>query len=210
RRSARTTMDGELAALRRVMPPPTEPRNLPPPDGWPEIERELGLRLPADYQAFVEVYGSGSVGAFLNVLTPFSDNPNLRLADAAASQLEVYRQIREFERLQFALHPEPGGLFPWGFTDNGDVMFWIMDSPADPSHWSIAVSEVRGPGWFTHPGPFVRFLQEWLVGATEVPFIDGPLNPVYEPAAPWEELSRILEADRAKWRAWDGSSPPPD
>jgi HEAT repeat protein len=198
---------GELEALVRLMSPPTEPRDAGDPERWPQIELRLGRRLPSDYKAFVATYGSGRVGEFLNVANPFSDNPHVR--DLPGEMLQVYRDIRKFEHIPFPIHPEPGGLIPWGDTDNGDVLFWVADPPDDPDRWSIAVSEVRGPGWFVHPGPLVRFLREWTTGSAVIPFMGDPPASTFEPAEPWEELEARLEANAAKWRAWPGHPSPP-
>jgi HEAT repeat protein len=189
---------GELEALVRLMPPPTQPRDPGEPDRWPQIELRLGRRLPPDYKAFIATYGSGRVGEFLNVANPFSDNPHVR--DLPDAMLKAYRDIRKFEHIPFPIHPEPGGLIPWGDTDNGDVLFWVADPPDDPDRWSIAVSEVRGPGWFRHPGPFVRFLRDWTTGAAVIPFMGDPPAATFEPAEPWAEVEARMEVDRAKWQ----------
>ena len=199
---------GELEALVRLMPPPAEPRATGDPDRWPQIELRLGRRLPSDYKAFVATYGSGRIGDFLNVANPFSDNPHVR--DLPESMLQTYREIRTFEHIPFPIHPEPGGLIPWGDTDNGDVLFWVADPPDDPDRWSIAVSEVRGPGWYRHPGPFVRFLRDWTTGAAVIPFLDEPLAATFEPDTPWAEREARREADRATWQSLPLTPTPPD
>lgn len=60
---------------------------------WPEVERGLGIRLPADYKRLISSYGEGSFDDFIWVLHPTTTNPNLRLdtqtrlARAALSEL---------------------------------------------------------------------------------------------------------------------------
>jgi HEAT repeat protein len=190
---------GEFEALVRLMPPPNEPRDPGDADRWPQIELRLGRRLPSDYKAFVATYGSGRIGEFLNVANPFSDNPHMR--DLPDEMLKAYREIRTFEHIPFPIHPEPGGLIPWGDTDNGDVLFWVADPPDDPDRWSIAVGEVRGPGWFRHPGPFVRFLRDWMTGAAVIPFMGDLTSATFEPATPWAEVEARMAADRATWQS---------
>ena len=57
----------------------------PPPQGggsgvdWPEVERRLGTRLPADYKLLIASYGEGSFDDFIWVLLPTTINPNLRV-----------------------------------------------------------------------------------------------------------------------------------
>jgi HEAT repeat protein len=192
---------GELDALVSVMPAPAVPLDPGRSDGWPWIERQVGLRLPSDYKAFIAAYGSGRVAEFLGVFNPFSDNPHVRLPVAAEANHKIYREIRTFEHIPFPIHPEPGGLFSWGQTDNGDVMFWVTDPPDEPDRWAIAISEVRGPGWFRHPGPLVRFLHEWLTGDAIVPFLPDDLEPVFARDIPWPEMQARAAADRTKWQA---------
>jgi HEAT repeat protein len=202
-------VEGDLGALLRLMPAPAEPFDPGEPGLWPDVERQIGLRLPTDYKAFIGTYGSGRVGEFLNIADPFSDNPYIR--DLPQETLQAYRDIRKWEHIPFPIHPEPGGLVPWGDTDNGDVMFWVADPPDEPDRWSIAINEVRSPFWYTYPGPLVRFLCDWITGGPDVvPFISEPLGATFNPATPWIELEARLEAEKAKWRAWPGHpSPPP-
>ena len=46
---------------------------------WPEVERRLGTRLPADYKLLIASYGEGSFDDFIWVLHPTTINPNLRV-----------------------------------------------------------------------------------------------------------------------------------
>jgi hypothetical protein len=193
--------EGQLEALTRLMSPPDEPLDPGEPDAWPAIELQLGLRLPSDYKAFIATYGSGAIADFINVFNPFSENPHVRLVDAAESVAATYREIRAFEHIPFPIHPEPGGLLPWGSSDNGDVLFWVADPPDAPDEWSIAVSEVRGPGWYRHPGPLVRFHREWLTGVAPIPFMLEPPGTAFRRAIPWPELQAKIAADQAKWRS---------
>jgi HEAT repeat protein len=201
-------LDGELDALIRLMPPPAEPLDAGEPDAWPSIELRLGLRLPSDYKAFIARYGSGSFADFISIYNPFSENPHDRLLDAAESEAVIYREIRTFEHIPYPIHPEPGGLLAWGSSYNGDVMFWVADPPGDPDQWPIAISEVRGPGWYRHPGPLVRFFREWLTGETVIPFISQEPRATYVRGIPWPELEAQLTADRAKWQAMPPIPPP--
>ena len=47
---------GELEALVRLMPPPTQPRDAGDSDRWPQVELRLGRQLPSDYKAFVAIH----------------------------------------------------------------------------------------------------------------------------------------------------------
>lgn len=66
------------------------------------------------------------------------------------------------------LHPEPGGLVPWGITANGDVCWWIR-ADRDPARWTVAVSESRGPDWSRFPGTMCAFLAAVIAGVWRCP-----------------------------------------
>ena len=191
-----------LEALIEMMPPPADPLDAGEPHRWSAIELQMGLRLPSDYKAFIAAYGSGRIAIFLNVYNPFSDNHHVRLLEASALDAKTYREIRTYEYIPYPIHPEPGGLLAWGSTDNGDVLFWVTEPASDPGAWPIAVSEVRGPGWYRHPGPLVRFLHDWLSGAANIPFLDAPDDPTtFERALTWPEMEARAAETRAAWQA---------
>jgi hypothetical protein len=124
-----------IERLMKVVPPPAEPFEAF--DGpWERIEAGLGTALPQDYKDFVRVYGSGYFMEFLGVDVPKSRNPNVRLE----RQVGVVRDMfRAFEEVPYPLWPDPGGLLPFGGTDNGDTLFWLADGA--PADWRVVVSD---------------------------------------------------------------------
>lgn len=133
--------------LRKILRPPESPSETPDVDGWQSVEAKLGMPLPVDYKEFITCYGTGAIDGFLWVLNPFSKNKYLNLLDSGNSQLDGLRQLRDEcgEKIPYAIFPEANGLFPWGITDNGDVLYWVCSGP--PSNWPIVVNESRGPCW---------------------------------------------------------------
>lgn len=152
--------DHAAEILFRILPPPDAPIDQPGGGDWAAAELALGTALPPDFKDLVTRYGSGSIDSFLILLNPRSSRPAVRFGPAGESFLGGLREIRESlpDEVPFPIHPEPGGLLPWGTTDNGDIGYWVTSPQDDPGRWSIAVGEARGPGWFTHPGPLSRFL----------------------------------------------------
>jgi hypothetical protein len=71
-----------------------------------------------------------------------------------------------------------------------------VTSPSDePAQWSIAVSEARGPGWFTHPGPLTNGLADILerrVGVSVFPTDFPSEHPVFHPLALPPQLERLV------------------
>jgi SMI1-KNR4 cell-wall len=191
---------GDQEALAQVLPPPVIPVDPPDDNDWVTAERALGLSLPPDFKAFVTRYGSGLIDDFLVVFNPAATLASMRLVPASALYLEGIRQIRGFapDEVIFPIHPEPGGLLPWGTTGNGDVGYWVTSPSGDPALWSIAVGEARGPEWFTHPGPLTRFLADALDHSIRVSvFPTGwpSEKPIFHPLAlppQQERLVRLL------------------
>jgi hypothetical protein len=155
---------GYLEVLAQILSPPVSPVDPPDEDAWISAEKALGLSLPPDFKAYVTRYGSGRIDDFLVVFNPAARLASMRLVPAIATYLDLVREIRGFapDEVIFPIHPESSGLLPWGTTGNGNVGYWVTSPSDDPALWSIAVSEARGPGWFTHPGPLTKFLADAL------------------------------------------------
>jgi hypothetical protein len=122
--------------LIKAVPPPLTPiEAFKGP--WDEVEAELGTALPPDYKDFVRLYGSGYFMQFLGVAVPRSRNPNTRLESHVPGVSESFRGFITFEDVSYAVWPTPGGLVPFGTTDNGDDLFWLSNGA--PSEWRVVV-----------------------------------------------------------------------
>ena len=109
------------------------------PATWDEVEARLGKRLPADYKAFIDRYGTGSIGDFLWVLTPATENPFLNFFEKGNVMLDGYRQLRASWPREYphTAYPEEGGLLPWAVSDNGDELYWLTEG--DPDQWPTVI-----------------------------------------------------------------------
>ena len=152
-----------LTTLAKILPPPLEPQETGTADLWPQVETELQLPMPPDYRDFVGRYGTGCIDDFLWVDTPFTRLRGLQLRLRSASQLEAFRVLKETaspDMVPYPVFPERGGVFPWGGTDNGDVLCWLTTGP--PSDWTVAINESRGPMWEEYDCSMVEFLVKLL------------------------------------------------
>ena len=136
-----------LDSIKLIMQPPTSPSDPPSGEGWQFVERSLAIELPKDYKDFVSVYGTGVINHFVWILSPFTSNKNLNLIYQAMTRLDAQRQFHAESATvsQYSLYPAPNGIFPWGVTDNGDVLYWHCRGPS--SIWTIAICDSRSSKW---------------------------------------------------------------
>jgi len=161
---------GRLGELLAVLPPPATPVEPARAEDLDATEARLGLALPSDYRAFVSRFGSGSIGGFLHIRNPSSENPYVRLVDAHEAQVVVLHELRDSgEDLPYPIHPEPGGLILWAESSNGDCCYWVADPPGDPAAWTVVVNESRGPYWFPYAGSMTAFLAALVGRQVEIP-----------------------------------------
>jgi hypothetical protein len=169
---------GNVESLRRLIPPPHFPVARPTPDGWQPVEQRLRLQLPNDYKLFIESYGAGGVDGFLWVFSPFIANKNLNLIHQASVRLDSQRQFAQVTgiRTPYPLYPDDEGLFPWGGSDNGDVLFWRRDSGGN---WAVVISDSRASTWEQFDLPICEFLADLLSRRITVKLfpIDFPSEP---------------------------------
>jgi hypothetical protein len=58
--------------LRRILTPPSRPKDTGVPAQWSAAETALGIIYPSDFKEYVATYGSGTIGAVITVLNPIS------------------------------------------------------------------------------------------------------------------------------------------
>jgi hypothetical protein len=153
-----------LEQLRRLLPPPAEPLEAAPPDGWVGVEAALGTGLPDDFKAFTELYGSGKVDDFLYLFNPFAEGQDGNLLFEKDRVLAGYAETRaKFPaRLPLPPFPEEGGVLPLGRTDNGDELYWVTGG--DPGGWPVALLEARAARQEVHRMPVTGFLEALAAG----------------------------------------------
>ncbi|MFE3112391.1 hypothetical protein ACFXKJ_29935 [Kitasatospora indigofera] len=148
---------------------------------WDLAEEVAGVRLPADYRAFVDLFGPGGLRGELGVVTP-RPLPGRPIGVGALSRMvnglvngtgAAFKQMREDspDLCPYPVHPEPGGLLPWAGNYNGDHCFWLTEGD-DPDCWPVVVW-LRGGfpcGWHRYDMGMARFLLLALSG--EDPTLD--------------------------------------
>ncbi|WP_433512850.1 SMI1/KNR4 family protein [Nonomuraea sp. CA-143628] len=145
-----------LEQLTTLVPPPPSP--VFGIRAWDEVFADIGMRLPDDYVAFIERYGSCDFARWLYVC----DIRLLTKEQCAAlpEEMDDYRDLREDspEDFTLAMWPEPGGFFSWGSTVNGDAIGWL--TVGEPEVWPAIIV----PHEAEQEPPIAETMTEWLVG----------------------------------------------
>ena len=166
----------DTARLALTLPIPCKPLESRGAGDWQAIENKLSLRLPGDYKWFIDNYGTGCVGLFLWIFNPFSENEDLNLAAQVESICQMYRENRqetdEEEDCPHPIYPEPGGVVPFGITDNGDVLFWLAEGE-DPRGWPVVVNASRSSSYELHAKSMAAFIVGLVSGETTSTIIES-------------------------------------
>lgn len=158
-RRAALTEGAGLEALRALVTPPSKPEL--GERTWEWLSGELGTRLPADYVAFMEVYGGGEFAGWLRLWTPLDPE---ELVQWSASTLEGDRELRESfpEYHPLPLWPEPGGFLPFGDSIDGDQFGWL--TTGEPDEWPLIFLPRHADQGPPLTGTLADTVLEWLRG----------------------------------------------
>ncbi|GGQ41432.1 hypothetical protein GCM10010215_76280 [Streptomyces virginiae] len=123
---------------------------------WGAAEEHLGVRLPADYTSFLDLYGPGAFDGFLGMSRPVDGTPEEleRLWPRSGGKSDLH--LTDPDRYPFPFHPRPGGLIEWGGEEDGTVYYLLPEEP-DPADWRVVVETGDGE-WHEIPGPVTGFL----------------------------------------------------
>lgn len=145
--------------LKEILKPPSSPCNNGLEQNWKDVHKEIGTRLPDDYQHFINGYGSGLIGRFLYIWNPFSDNKYTNLIYMYKETTILYQNLKSSQPddFPFNIYPENGGLLPFGNSINGDNLFWLT-TKSDPNLWSLIIHQARSSYYDIHSYSLSDFL----------------------------------------------------
>ena len=149
----------------------------PPPErfsyDWPEIERQLGTALPADFKQLAEIYGPGEFDETFTLYAPTGDGARVDLVPAAREQADTWRSIREdvIGGGPLVVYPEPGGLLAWGMVPIGLALCWQTEG--QPDRWPVVVCDDTSltVGVSRFEGSASEFLVAVLLGEAEITYL---------------------------------------
>ena len=176
------------------------------PFDWDVIERDLGVRLPADYKLLAECLPPGWFRRFARLGSPERTDGWPRgcfFLDEFGEQ--VMESVREWrangDPVPYPVYPERGGLLLWGHISPGGYAFWLTEPAQEPESWPVVIASQIGEVWRMFDGPVCDFLTEVAAARFDTTgFTTGPVNvvgdrktaspvvlsarPVFEPDAP--------------------------
>ncbi|MCX4960205.1 SMI1/KNR4 family protein [Streptomyces virginiae] len=131
-------------------------------------EEHLDIRLPADYKAFLDLYGPGAFDGFLWMDRPVDGTAHEleRLWPRSGGKCDLH--LTDPGRYPFPFHPRPGGLIEWSGEEDGTVYYFLPEEP-EPADWRVVVETGEGE-WHEVPGPFTEFL---------LGIVEGPHRPAF-------------------------------
>lgn len=153
----------ELISL--VPPPKSVPRH-----DFGAVEVALGHALPDDYKELVGIYGGGSFGGYLGLMSPTQDE----LISGGAYCRQSLTELRNTYAFHSWIHPDrstvpmvledvdPVPYYGWGGAPGGETGYWHT-AGEDPNGWA-AVVIADGFTNDYHPHGLVAYLTDLIAG----------------------------------------------
>ncbi|GIE78128.1 hypothetical protein Aph02nite_40780 [Actinoplanes philippinensis] len=123
--------------------------NTEPPVDWAAVESSVGLRLPADYKAYIDEYGIGFVNRLFAVRHPTTAEGRFNLL-RAPEQWEGPDAEEEYLETHLTAPPLPLGIGRNRLmlcADSDDTQIYWDTSNDDPDAWSVVVGDDDGDTW---------------------------------------------------------------
>jgi hypothetical protein len=143
-----------LRSVTKLLPPPDKPRGLD--RSWKVAEKELGLKLPGDYKAFIDTYGSGQIRGSSGwvFVWNFRDSSlfGKLLRETLCGDGSIIRSYQRLEKesnypCPYPTYPEQGGLLPFASVIDVQNLNWL--TRGDPDRWDTVYWHFDGLE-FTH------------------------------------------------------------
>jgi hypothetical protein len=155
-----------IVELVSLVTPPSRPIGVGSPQGWLDVEKRLGGRLPSDFKQYIDTYGQGEILDLAFVESPFAWDAGDRWFSERSRILEYFRGALDAYGFGLQAWPEKGGILPWGSDSDGNYLSWkTSDSPED---WTTVVIFDRFGGYTSIPLSMTGFLCGVITGRVEV------------------------------------------
>lgn len=111
-----------------------------------------GVKFPKSYIDFVESYGYGLSANLFIIYIPMDNYPDSFLV-RSEEIISTYQDVlNNEEELWFDLEPDITykqlkNLIPFAMSENGDYLFWDIDSDKSSNELDIYITDFRGLGF---------------------------------------------------------------
>jgi len=141
-----------LEKLKALMKVPKQIYNAGNSQAWEEYQAKYHCEFPFDYKEFINTYGTGGINNFMWILTPYESNEEINLWQRAEIMSESYSYMKDLspQKHHYSIYPDEGGLLPWGYTDNGDELYF--------NNGSVVVFEARYADYYEYNMGMIEFL----------------------------------------------------
>jgi hypothetical protein len=118
---------------------------------WGAVERDIGLPLPDDYKAFIDLYGTGQVSSADGWAVIWNFRDASLIKDSVSEALSGTKSVARFYRQQvngtdwpcpFPIYPGSGGLLPFGSVVDVQHLNWLTAGP--PNRWDVVYFHFDG------------------------------------------------------------------
>lgn len=122
---------------------------------------------PESFPDLLAAYGCGWFDGFLCILSPVARNPLLNLFDVLENRTQSLAGCQALGLpVPFPIFPKPDGLIPWGYSNNGDTLYWRTLSPEE-CHTVVQSPDLE---WIEFNLPPIDFLCDLLDAKITIPF----------------------------------------
>ncbi|MFE3879781.1 hypothetical protein ACFXPX_35965 [Kitasatospora sp. NPDC059146] len=192
------------AAFERLRAIMGEPAYTPAQVPWELAPAELGVQLPSDYRAFIDLYGAVNLNGEWGLTAPVRTRPDGTPDGFADWRTRSDGELRELVHGEdefwgqdhTPVFPDPGGLLSWAVNSNHAHCCWLTTGP-DPDRWPVAVFDCGGldGALDVHEGGFAQFVTTVLTGGyahqdellvTPTPGGWQPPRPPWTPGHDWD------------------------
>jgi hypothetical protein len=178
-------MTDYFAELLKIMPLPEKPEERGITSDWEVIEKKLGTKLPDDYKAYINSFGSGVICGDLWVYNPFSDAQGLKL-EAIENILAMYRVMEEGlpKEFSYSFYPEKEGLLPCAGSEQSFFLMW--HTVGEPNDWPIVVMDFVDMSERATSYSLTEFIIKYLRKEIEIVKTDHICQTVFTPRSQWK------------------------
>ena len=143
---------------------------------WNKFQEKVDVVFPDDYKMIINYYGTGGIDNFLWFLTPFELDENVNYICQMNKMLDAYKESKYMfhDDFPYRIFPDKNGLLPWGYTDNGDELYWkTSDKHSD---WEIVIYESRSVEYYHYKMGIAEFLYKLICKEIECDVFTGCIS----------------------------------